>query len=206
MTNVINGTLAYVVVQQPQLKYGSQTEKEYKVSVIVDEDTADDWDERFPKQAAKSVKTAEFEKLYRIPPVYPDAKKQYIITLKKPAQYKDGNPLPESYRPKILLREGEGVVDVTSDVLPANGSVGAVSFEIKTNDYGQFASLKNVLVEELIEYKKASSDPAAEFGLKVKVRGSEDFKPEPEQEAPVKAAKPRKAKTEEDEGDEPSPF
>ena len=54
--NTIEGTLVLVSIQTPQTKYQS-TEKEYKAGVVVDEDTADAWNERFPKQTAKVVKT-----------------------------------------------------------------------------------------------------------------------------------------------------
>ncbi len=90
--NTIEGTLVFVTVQTPQTKYQS-TEKEFKVGIVVDEDTADSWNERFPKQTAKVVKTSDFKETYKIDPVFPDEKKQYVITIKKPASYKDGKEL-----------------------------------------------------------------------------------------------------------------
>ena len=170
--NTIEGTLVFVTIQTPQTKYQSD-DKEYKVGIVVDEDTADSWNERFPKQTAKVVKTSDFKETYKIDPVFPDEKKQYVITIKKPASYKDGTPLPQQYTPKVLLQDGKTAIDVTQSMLPANGSKGKVSFEENSNDFGTFSRLKNVLVTEMIEYKKGGGNAADEFGLEV--QGASDF-------------------------------
>ena len=186
--NTIEGTLVFVTVQTPQTKYQS-TDKEFKVGIVVDEDTADSWNERFPKQTAKVVKTSDFKETYKIDPVFPDEKKQYVITIKKPASYKDGKELPEMYRPKVLLQEGKTAIDVTQSVLPANGSKGKVSFEENSNDFGTFSRLKNVLVTEMIEYKKGGGNAADEFGLEV--QGASDFEDVPEKPVTKVAPKPQ---------------
>ena len=181
--NTIEGTLVFVTIQTPQTKYQS-TDKEFKVGIVVDEDTADSWNERFPKQTAKVVKTSDFKEAYKIDPVFPDEKKQYVITIKKPANYKDGTPLPQQYTPKVLLQEAKTGIDVTQLVLPANGSKGKVSFEENSNDFGTFSRLKNVLVTEMIEYKKGGGNAADEFGLEV--QGASDFNEQQgSQEQPV---------------------
>lgn len=203
--NTIEGTLVFVTVQTPQTKYQS-TDKEYKVGIVVDEDTADSWNERFPKQTAKVVKTSDFKETYKIDPVFPDEKKQYVITIKKPANYKDGNPLPPQYTPKVLLQDGKTAIDVTQSMLPANGSKGKVSFEENSNDFGTFSRLKNVLVTEMIEYKKGGGNAADEFGLEV--QGASDFNEAQETNTAPKQPKPKvtpTAVTEEDESD-PIPF
>lgn len=195
--NTIEGTLVFVSVQTPQPKYQS-VEKEYKAGVVVDEDTADSWNERFPKQAAKVVKTSDFKEAYKIDAPFPDAKKQYVITLKKDAQYADGNPVPKQYLPKVLLQDGKQAIDVTDSQLPANGSVGKISFEARENSYGTFAKLRNVLVTEMIEYKKGGGNAGDDFGLEV--QGSSDFDATPKQEVKAKKQEspvPKKA--------EPSP-
>lgn len=178
--NTIEGTLVFVSIQTPQTKYQS-TEKEYKAGVVVDEDTADSWNEMFPKQSAKVVKTSDFKDTYKIDAPFPDEKKQYVITLKKPAQYADGTPLPKQYQPKVLLADGKQAIDVTDTMLPANGSVGKISFEARENSYGTFAKLRNVLVTEMIEYKKGGSSAGDDFGLEV--QGASDF--QDVQESPV---------------------
>jgi len=179
----LQGTLVFVQVQTPSEKYQSK-EKEYKAGVVVDEDTADSWNEKFPKQPAKVVKTTDFKDTYKIDAPFPEAKKQYVITLKKDAQYQDGNPIPKQYLPKVLLQEGKAAIDVTDSMLPANGSVGKVSFETRDNSYGTFAKLRNVLVTEMIEYKKGGGSAGDDFGLDV--QGASDFEEEPKQQAKVK--------------------
>ena len=203
--NTIEGTLVFVTIQTPQTKYQSD-DKEYKVGIVVDEDTADSWNERFPKQTAKVVKTSDFKETYKIDPVFPDEKKQYVITIKKPASYKDGKELPEMYRPKVLLQDGNTAIDVTKTTLPANGSKGKVSFEENSNDFGTFSRLKNVLVTEMIEYKKGGGNAADEFGLEV--QGASDFNEQQgSQEQPVvKQPKPKVTPTTVPEEDQELPF
>lgn len=170
--NTIEGKLVFVQIQTPSEKYQSK-EKEYKAGVVVDEDTADTWNEQFPKQPAKVVKTSDFKDTYKIDAPFPEAKKQYVVTLKKDAQYADGNPIPKQYLPKVLLQEGKTAIDVTDSMLPANGSVGKISFETRENSYGTFAKLRNVLVTEMIEYKKGGGNAGDDFGLEV--QGASDF-------------------------------
>ena len=176
--NTIEGTLVFVSIQTPQTKYQS-TEKEYKAGVVVDEDTADAWNEMFPKQAAKVVKTSDFKDTYKIDAPFPNEKKQYVITLKKPAQYADGSPLPKLYQPRVLLADGKQAIDVTDTMLPANGSKGKISFESRENSYGTFAKLRNVLVTDMIEYKKGGGNAGDDFGLEV--QEASDFQEEQEQ-------------------------
>ena len=125
-----------------------------------------------------------------------------MITIKKPANYKDGTPLPQQYTPKVLLQEGKTAIDVTQSVLPANGSKGKVSFEENSNDFGTFSRLKNVLVTEMIEYKKGGGNAADEFGLEV--QGASDFNEVQETNTAPKQPKPTTV-PEEDESD-PIPF
>ncbi len=193
--NTIEGTLVFVTIQTPQTKYQS-TDKEFKVGIVVDEDTADSWNERFPKQTAKVVKTSDFKETYKIDPVFPDEKKQYVITIKKPASYKDGTPLPQQYTPKVLLQEGKTAIDVTQSMLPANCSKGKVSFEENSNDFGTFSRLKNVLVTEMIEYKKGGGNAADEFGLEV--QGASDFNEQQETNTAPKQPKPTSVPEEDD--------
>ena len=199
--NTIEGTLVFITIQTPQAKYQS-TEKEFKAGVVVDEDTADAWNERFPKQQAKVVKTSDFKDTYKIDAPFPNEKKQYVVTIKKPAQYKDGTQLPQQYCPKVLLQEGKTAIDVTKTMLPANGSKGKISFEENSNDFGTFSRLRNVLVTEMIEYKKGGGNSADEFGLEV--QGASDFDIEDTPKQPVKQTP--KANVVEDDLDESIPF
>ena len=180
----INGVLAFVKIQEPALKFQSD-EKEWVVDVIVDEDTADAWNEEFSKQPAKAIKTADFEDTYKIKPPFPDAKKQYVIKLKKACTYKDGNPLPEWAHPKVLIQDEDGeFINITHDKLVGNGSIGTVTYDFNENSYGKFARLRNVLVEDLIEYEKQGGvDP--ELAKAAKAKGTKTTS-----KATEKSAKP----------------
>ena len=112
------------------------------------------------------------------------------ITIKKPASYKDGKELPEMYRPKVLLQEGKTAIDVTKTTLPANGSKGKVSFEENNNDFGTFSRLRNVLVTEMIEYKKGGSNIGDDFGLEVQVASDFDEQQGSQEQLVVKQPKP----------------
>ena len=163
----VTGILAYVKLQQPDFKYGSTTEKEFAVNLIVDKPTAKAWNKEFPKQKAKEVDRADFEKSYKIAPPTDDDDEFFVLSIRKPAQYKDGNSIPDAMRPRAFIKGENGKLqDITKDVLIANGSVGTVSYDVKDNDFGHFSSLKAVRVDQLIEYKKkgGASNDFSELG------------------------------------------
>lgn len=204
--NKLNGTLVYVQVNKPVDCYIKEKGKEWKASIVVDEDTADEWNEEFPKQSATVVKTSEFESIYKIPAPYPEAKKQYIITLRRNTHYtktekdEDGkdvktqHPIPENYHPKVFLKTEDGRQDITQEKLVANGSKGTISIQVRELRVGNVANLGNVLVTDLIEYKSTAKEAGSEF---------DDEAPSPKK----KESKPSKAKQEpaaqESEDDEP---
>jgi hypothetical protein len=157
--NTISGTFVYANIQEPKQKYQSD-EQEYSIGVVVDKATAKQWNKTYQKQKAKAVDTSDFEAHYKIEPVFPDEDEQFIINLKKATKYKDGKDAP---KPQVLLKTGNKAVNL--EALVANGSKGRVSFTEVDNDYGRFAKLKAVLVEELIEYKRAGANAASDFGL-----------------------------------------
>lgn len=154
----INAVFCYTKLQQADFKYGSTTEKEYSVDCVVDKATAKAWNKQFPKQKAKEVDAADFEKIFKIAPPYV-GDEVYVIKLKKPAQYKDGTPLPDALRPRVFEKGVNGkLVDITKDKLVSNGSKGVASYDENTNDFGTFARLKAIRVDELIEYKKVGGN------------------------------------------------
>lgn len=158
MSKTLNNVVfAYTKIQQPDFKYGSTSEKEFSVDCIVDKATAKTWNKAYPKQKAKEIDNDDFERIFKIAPPF-EGDEQYVIKLKKPAQYKkDGetHPVPDQYRPRVFEKGNDGkLVDITKDKLVSNGSKGAVSFEENSNDYGTFARLKAIRVDKLIEYKK----------------------------------------------------
>jgi len=164
----------YTQVQEAANKMDS-TEQEYKTAIVVDEDTADAWVAAFPKNSYKKIKTSEFKEKYKIDPPNPEDKNHFVLTVKAGAnfkgdwkEYKKGELLPYGFnqRPKVYVPDGEGVKDVTMDVLVANGSKGDLSFTINVVDKGKFPGsypqLSNMLVKELIEYKREES--SSDFG------------------------------------------
>jgi len=144
---VIEGTLVYAKVAQPDTAYQS-TEKEWSIEVIVDEDTAEIWDEQFKKQPSKKIKVADFEAKYKIPCPIEGVKNVYGIKLKRKAT-NDGVPVEESFRPKVYLDMADGErVEIGQSRLLANGCFGKVSYYISSNDFGTFSRLQNVLMDE----------------------------------------------------------
>lgn len=203
---VIEGTFVYAKVGQPDTKYQS-TEKEWSIEVIVDEDTAEAWDDQFQKQKAKKIKATEFEAKYRIPvPEHLKGEKNvYGIKLKRQAT-NDGVPVDDSFRPKIYVDDSEGNrTEIGQSRKIANGSFGKVSYFISTNDFGCFSRLQNCLMaeENFIEYEAQSTGGGMEFGA------AKSIKYEEPKESVLKARpeKPVKKVAEEDESEsEQSPF
>ena len=171
----ISGVFAYAKIQEPAFKYQSTTEKEFSIDIIVDKATAKAFGKQFPKQKGKQVDNDDFEEIYKMPPPFPDQDEQYVLKLKRPAQYKDGKPLPESYWPKVMQKKGGKAVQIPREVLVGNGSTGKVSYDVNENDYGTFAKLKNILVEDLKEYKKNGGSGADDFGLELEEPTADEF-------------------------------
>ncbi len=190
----LTGTLVYVQVDTPKNCYVEEKGKEWKASIVVSEDDADAWDEAYPKQTAKQVKTSDFEEVYKIKPPFPEQRKQYIITLRKNTKLSNGNDVPVKYQPKVYKKVGKTMEDVTKEVLVANGSEGQISVENYDGKMGSFARLKNVLVTELIEYHKeggTGGNSGDEFGLELKKEPNE-FEEEPPKKEEKKPAKQSK--------------
>ena len=211
----ISGVFAYAKIQEPAFKYQSTTEKEFSIDIIVDKATAKAFGKQFPKQKGKQVDNDDFEEIYKMPPPFPDQDEQYVLKLKRPAQYKDGKPLPESYWPKVMQKKGGKAVQIPREVLVGNGSTGKVSYDVNENDYGTFAKLKNILVEDLKEYKKTGGSGADDFGLELEEPTADEFGSADDGEGnevkvPAKAAKTStkgsKKPPVDEETDETSPF
>ena len=151
----LKGMLVYVMLDKPRACYDESKGVEYKCGIVVDEDTADAFNEIYPKQSAKKVKTADFKQVYKCDPPEDAGKNVYVITLKKNTKLANGADLPDKYRPRVFQRKGGALVDITHTSLPSNGSLGEISIEHYDGKMGAVARLKNVLVTNLIEYEKA---------------------------------------------------
>lgn len=200
----MNAVFGYVKLQQPDFKFGSTTEKEFTVDCIVEKADAKAWNKKYPKQKAKELDRADFEKIYKIDAPY-EGDEIYVIKMKKPAQYKDLTPIPDALRPRVFEKGVNGkLVDITKDKLVSNGSKGVVSYDEVSNDFGTFAKLKAVRVDHLIEYKKAGG--AANYDELGEVESlATDFDEVPQRElseAQVKAhSKAKESEPELDEDD-----
>ena len=151
-----NAVLYYTKIKTPSFKYGSQTEKEYTVDVVVDKASAKAWNKSFPKQKAKEVDNADFLEKYKAEAAPFAGDEQFVIKLKKAAQYKDKSTgelvaIPDQYIPRVFLADGEGnLEDITFDKLVGNGSKGVVQFQTTSNDFGTFSKLQAIRVDDLV--------------------------------------------------------
>jgi hypothetical protein len=168
-------TLLYVNLQDGELAFNSETERNYTVQTAVTQDTAQNWKTVFPKNGCRVVDNEQFVKSYKIDPPYPEQSEQYILKLKSHTTYQ--NDLPEHdivagdlvpyeapSRPKLYeIVEGKPV-DVTLKVQPANGSKGTVAFRVTTNKFGTFPLLSGVLVTDLVELER-NATIASDYGI-----------------------------------------
>ena len=158
-----NATLYYTNIRNPRpifddrnLSY-DKARKEYSVEVAVTEDDADNWSEIFTKQPAKKLTNKAFMEKYKLEDEselpFPDQKKQYTIKIVQKAQKKDGDPIGENLIPRVFVVEDGKAKDITFDTNVGNGSKGSVKVRANANDYGTFAYLSMVKVDELVEYE-----------------------------------------------------
>ena len=211
----LEGTLVYVQLHKPVDCYEKAKGQEWKASIVVDEDTADLWEEQFPKQAAKAVKTADLANIYQIEAPHPTEKTQYIITVRKNTKLGNGELVPDLYQPKVLL-DAENRKDVTDSVVPANGSTGVISLDIWESTKGPVARLKNVLVKDLIEYEGSTGGaytPGDEFGEEAEAEAPVVEKPQktikvtkPKAAAPVAPTEQTTTKESPPDADDTDPF
>lgn len=149
----LTGTLVYCMVDKARPCWDKEKGNEWKCGVVItDEDTADAFDELYPKQTANKVKRTEFKEIYHIDPPEGEGKNVWVVTLKKNEKLHNGEPVPDKYRPRVFEQQGKNRVDVTFTKLPANGSIGKISIDHYAGEKGNIARLKNVLVTEMIEY------------------------------------------------------
>ena len=165
----IFGTLVYVQLQEPVkafVKQGAPVKAdEWKSSVVLtDEDYVDaleDYARELDTQISlKKVKAVEFEEKYKCEVPEGAGKNVWILTLRKSTELgKTGKPVPPQFQPKVYLKEGKVLKDVTATHLVGNGSKGAISVNrFDRSAGGSSLYLQNVLVTDLVEYEAKSSD------------------------------------------------
>jgi hypothetical protein len=168
-------TLAYVRLQDGELSFGSETERNYAVQMVVTKETARNFKSVFSKNGYREMPNEQFTKTFKIDPPYPEQEDQYVLKLKSNTTF--NNDIPErnikagdlvpyeaASRPKLYeIVEGKPV-DITMTVRPANGSKGVVAFRIAENKFGTFPSLTGVVVTDLIESQQRAS-MESDFGI-----------------------------------------
>ena len=167
-----NATLMYVKVKkaspiydQKDLPKHAQTMFEYSVDLVVDEDTADQFDEQFPKQSAKKLLKAAFMKQYKIEKdedfpasLDPKSKKFFVLKVRQNTHYLDKKEkvvkaLSADTRPRAVAVIDGKKKDITLTTEVGNGSIGDVLLAVNNHPtYGASAKLKGILVTNLIEY------------------------------------------------------
>lgn len=172
---VEDATLLYVNLQEGELAFNSETDRNLSVQMAVTKDTARNWKSVFPKNGYREVPNEQFVKSYKTEPPYPEQEDQYVLKLKSRGTYQHDDPekniqagdvvaYDSPSRPKLYeIVEGKPV-DVTMATQPANGSKGTVAFRTATNKFGTFPVLSGVLVTELIESQQQAS-LASDFGI-----------------------------------------
>lgn len=170
----IFGTLVYVQLQEPvkaYIKPGAPSKPdEWKAAVVLtDEDYADaleDYARELDTQISlKKVKAVEFEEKYKCKVPEGAGKNVWVLTLRKSTELgKTGKPVPPQYQPKVYLKEGKVLKDVTATHLVGNGSKGAISVNrFDRSAGGSSLYLQNVLVTDLVEYEAKVSSSGSEF-------------------------------------------
>lgn len=202
-----NVIFAYAKLAEPTKKYQSE-DTLYEVDCIVTKAQAKAFNKEFAKQKAKELDREDFEAKYKMEAPY-EGDEIYVIKLRKPAS-KDGEVFDEKYRPKVLLDMNDGErVEITTSRLISNGSKGKVSYRITSNDFGTFAQLNNILMEEddFIEYKSSGGGAAgSEFGSAKPVRAEAPREEATKARANKEKDAPKKPAKQAEEDDADSPF
>ena len=157
---VINGvSFFWVKMKEPTYKFKDKVMMEYSVDAVISKEESKKWKKTFPKNPVREVDTCDFEEAFKAPAPFPDQDEQYVVKLRRNFNYrtKDGEVVnvPDQYRPKVLLKNEDGTLrDVTRTTLIGNGSKGVIQVGFKsTADYGTFADIKAIRVDELVGYE-----------------------------------------------------
>lgn len=209
----INGMLVYVCLAEPvrafQKEGAPAKPDEWKASVVVtDEDYADELEAYASglgtQISLKKTKTADFEKIYKVAPPEGAGRNVWVLTLRKSTELgQTGKPVPELYQPKVFLKQGSKLVDITKSKLVGNGSYGAISIDkFDRSKGGSSLFLKNVLVTDLVEYEREESSYESGSEFEDEVEG-EAAAPAKAETKPAKEAKAKPAKSAVVDADDP---
>ena len=155
-----------VIYDQKDLPRNKQTHFEYTVELLVDEETADNYDEHFPKQASKKMTKQQVMKKFKAESdedleeigLDPKQKKFYFIKKVQAAQKKSGEALPKQLRPRVVEVVDGKPVDITFDKLVGNGSDVDLLLRVSQNPtYGSFSYPAVLKCVNLIEYKASGT-------------------------------------------------
>lgn len=169
MATIENCYFYYARIAEPGLKYQTTDQYTYSVDCCVSKTQAKEWNKIFAKQKTKSFDNEEFERIFKTPPPFPEQDEQFIIKLKKEAQYIDKETgdivlISQSNRPRVYDSEKN---DITQTLI-GNGSSGGAAYEEFSNNYGNFARLKAIRVDNLVTYEKKAHASEDELFVNVK--------------------------------------
>ena len=201
----IEGVACYVKVHKPYTKYQSE-DKEFTIDLVISKEQAKQWKKDFKKQPPKEFDNDDFKNTFKIDPPFEDQDEQFVIKLKVEAQYKDGTVKEKKFWPRVLVMEDGAAVDIAEGILVGNGSKVKVSYNVRNNDFGSFAKLKNILVLDLVEFEDGGGAAGSEFGLQVKGNSEFEDAPKTPKSTPAKAPAKTTKKEEQEEDEDSSPF
>lgn len=155
-----NVAIYYTAIQQPKNKYQSE-EKAYSVTVVTDKATATAFSKEFPKKSVTPIDNDEFMEKYKTDVPFPENAIQYTFRLSQDELKKDGTPIPDFARPRLLLEDASGqIYDITDSdkVAVGNGSRADVHYAWYGTKMGKAVRLSNVVVKKLVKYERTTSD------------------------------------------------
>lgn len=166
---------AVPIKDQAEWKPHLQTCWEYSVQCLVDEDTADEWDDIFSNMQSKKIMKADVVKMLGLEEgdelpngLDNKAKKFYEVRAKQKTHYpKDGKMVQFSkdLRPRaFILRDGK-YKDETATTEIGNGSSGELIVSIYKNSYGVTPMLKGIKVDSLVEFGNGGGDSTSSEDL-----------------------------------------
>lgn len=169
---IMDAVAFYTKFQQPsaifdQKDMAKPTHFEWTVELVVDEDTADAYDETSPKQTAKKMTKQQVAKKFKLVDedgniddekfkeanLDPKLKKFFVIKKAQQCQTKEGKSL-DFLQPRAVEVVDGKPVDITFEKLIGNGSKVDLLLRFTHNKtYGTFSYPNILKVKELVEYE-----------------------------------------------------